>query len=184
MLVENKIVMKRISEIRPYARNPRRNAKTVELLCELIPQVGFNVPLVIDEKGVIVKGHARFSAAIRLGMKEVPCIITHADEDAVKADRITDNKIAEFSEWMNEEVLDEIESIDSNIDFGKMGFPVVSFADIPTQEEQLNDGIFIPTGNEHVSDCPEEPVKIREKYYKCVCNKCGNVMFIKASTVN
>lgn len=133
--VEKEIVMKPINQIKPYVRNPRKNDKTVELLCKIIPKVGFNVPLVIDEKGVIVKGHARFTAAIRLGMTELPCIITHADEEAIKADRIADNKISEFSEWVNEELMHEIDMIDFDFDFTELGFPKVDFEDIPSAED-------------------------------------------------
>ena len=67
MEIVNQIVMKKISEVKPYVRNPRKNDKTVNLLVEIIPKVGFNVPLVIDRNGIIVKGHARYAAAIRLG---------------------------------------------------------------------------------------------------------------------
>lgn len=131
--------MKKISEIKPYIRNPRKNDKTVKLLCEIIPKVGFNVPLVIDKNGIIVKGHARFNAAIKLGMEELPCIVTNADEDAIKADRITDNKISEFSEWVNEELLHEIDMIDLGIDFAEFGFPTPSFDDIPTFDDFATD---------------------------------------------
>lgn len=133
--VEDKIVMKKISEVKPYVRNPRKNDKTVEMLCKIIPKVGFNVPLVIDENGIIVKGHARFSAAIKLGMTEIPCIISHADPEAIKADRIADNKISEFSEWVNEELMHEIDMIDFDFDFTELGFPKVDFDDIPSMEE-------------------------------------------------
>ena len=133
--VENEIVMRKINTVKPYVRNPRKNDKTVELLCKIIPKVGFNVPLVIDENGIIVKGHARFTAAIRLGMEEVPCIITHADPEAIKADRIADNKISEFSEWVNEELMHEIDMIDLDFDFSELGFPTMNFDDIPTMED-------------------------------------------------
>ena len=80
MEIVNQIVMKKISEVKPYVRNPRKNDKTVNLLVEIIPKVGFNVPLVIDRNSIIVKGHARYAAAIRLGMEEIPCVVTDADE--------------------------------------------------------------------------------------------------------
>lgn len=137
--VENEVVMRPINTIKPYIRNPRKNDKTVELLCKVIPKVGFNVPLVIDKDGIIVKGHARFTAAIRLGMKELPCIITHADEEAIKADRIADNKISEFSEWINEELMHELDMIDIDLDMSELGFPSVSFDDIPDVEEFSQD---------------------------------------------
>lgn len=145
--IENEIVMKRLNEIKPYIRNPRKNDKTVELLCKIIPKVGFNVPLVIDENGIIVKGHARFTAAIRLGMEEVPCIITHADPEAIKADRIADNKISEFSEWVNEELMHEIDMIDFDFDFSELGFPKVSFDDIPSAEE-FEESLQVDEGHE------------------------------------
>lgn len=210
--IENEIVMKKINEIKPYVRNPRKNDKTVELLCKIIPKVGFNVPLVIDEKGIIVKGHARFTAAIRLGMTELPCIISHASEEAIKADRIADNKISEFSEWVNEELMHEIDMIDFDFDFTELGFPQVSFDDIPSADDfQVED--------EH-EITPEERQKLYEqfleqqakenstevemttekalnearvaqaqtpsappKYYKVVCEKCGHVMFVRADAI-
>ena len=207
--VENQIVMRKISEIKPYMRNPRKNEKTVELLCKVIPKVGFNVPLVIDEKGVIVKGHARFNAAIRLGMEEVPCIITHADEDAIKADRITDNKISEFSEWVNEELMHEIDMISLDIDMSDFGFPMPSFDDLPTfddfaddnddeiseeQKQKLYEEFLERQAKENAVDVQITSEKALErarqnqanipsappKYYKCVCEKCGHVMFVDA----
>lgn len=212
IVVEKDIVMKKISEIKPYVRNPRKNDKTVELLCKIIPKVGFNVPLVIDEKGVIVKGHARFTAAIRLGMEELPCIVTHADEEAIKADRIADNKISEFSEWVNEELMHEIDMIDFDFDFSELGFPKVSFDDIPapelfepeqgveiTEEERqkLYEEFLAQQEKENAVEVqmatPEALQNAREaqrnvpsaptKYYKCVCEKCGHIMFVKAEDV-
>lgn len=181
VMAEDKIVMKRINEIRPYMRNPRQNEKTVELLCKLIPKVGFNVPLVIDEKGVIVKGHARFAAAIRLGMEELPCIVTHADSEAIKLDRITDNKIAEYSEWINEEVAAEIDSINSDIDFSDLGFPSVKFDEMPDAKELEREiEVGVAAEAEKAGMVEIKPIK---KYYKCVCKDCGHVMFVDASKI-
>ena len=99
MQTEIEIIMKLVNEIIPYWRNPRRNDKTVDELVKTIPVSGFNVPIVIDKNGVVVKGHARLKAAKRLGMTEVPCIVSDASEDVIKADRIADNKIQELSSW-------------------------------------------------------------------------------------
>lgn len=211
--IENEIVMKKLSEIKPYVRNPRKNDKTVELLCKIIPKVGFNVPLVIDQNGIIVKGHARFTAAIRLGMEEVPCIISHADEEAIKADRIADNKISEFSEWVNEELMHEIDSIDLDFDFSELGFPKVSFDDIPSSEDfaqeegmqeisdeerqrlyqefleqQAREGaqevqMTTPKALEEAKQGQKQLASPPPKYYKCVCEKCGHVMFVREGDI-
>ena len=185
MIVEDRIVFKKISEIRPYVRNPRKNEKTVELLCKLIPKVGFNVPIVIDENGIIVKGHARYAAAIKLGMEEVPCIVSHASEDAVKVDRLTDNKIAEHSRWINEQVESEIEGLNFDFDFSELGFSTEKFEDIPQKDEKaLSEDVplaaegFTPEPEKPQEEA-EKPVPAPAKYFKCVCPGCGHVMFIK-----
>lgn len=208
--VENKIVMLPVNQIKPYVRNPRKNDKTVELLCKVIPKVGFNVPLVVDPNGVIVKGHARFSAALKLGMTELPCIVSHADEEAIKADRIADNKISEFSEWVNEELLHELDMLDFDLDMSELGFPTVSFDDIPAAEEfeaqfeekpeisqeerqRLYQEFLEQQAKENAqpvqmtTERAIQQAKMRQadvpaakpKYYKCICEKCGHVMYVR-----
>ncbi len=198
ILVEKKIVMRPINTIKPYIRNPRDNNETVKKLVEMIPKVGsFNVPLVIDENGIIVKGHARFIAAIRLGMKEIPCIITHADEEAIKADRIADNKVFEFSEW-SDGLQNEIN--DLGFDLSDLGLPKVELNSIQTQSEMKIELSAIP--GEKKERLYEEFKKKQEQaqaqaeaqmtnlsaeefvsvpHYKCVCEKCGNIIFIRES---
>lgn len=85
--------------ITPYWKNPRHNDVTVEALMEYIPIFGFNQPIVLDKEHVIVKGHARWTAAVKLGMGEVPCIISENDEKTNKIDRIADNRVFELSKW-------------------------------------------------------------------------------------
>jgi len=205
--VVKKIVMKKISEVRPYVRNPRKNDKTVELLVKVIPVVGFNVPLVIDQSGVIVKGHARYAAAIRLGMTEVPCVVTDADEETIKLDRLTDNKISEFSEWVNEDLLHEVDMLNLDFDFDleALGFPVADDFDMPdfppesseseseeerraryeaylqkaAQEEATNTAITTQEQIDKAKAAAAEYAEKPAKYFKVVCEQCGKVMFIK-----
>lgn len=216
ILVEKEIVMKKLSEIKPYIRNPRKNDKTVELLCKIIPKVGFNQPILIDEKGVIVKGHARYTAAIRLGLKEVPCVISHADEEAIKADRIADNKIPEFSEWVDEELLHELDSLDFDFDFSELGLQTSAVEDIPSFEDFAEESApeiseeqrkklyeeFLKQQEEQAAQEVKEEVqmttqadltKAKEaqkqtavpppRYYKCVCEKCGHIMFVREGDI-
>lgn len=131
--IESEIVVKPINEIKPYLKNPRANEKTIELLKKIIPVVGFNVPLVIDSKGVIVKGHARYNAALQLGMKELPCIVTHAPAKAIKADRLTDNKIQEFTQWDTARLKEEV----GDIDFSALGIDVYDFGFIEANTDTL-----------------------------------------------
>lgn len=126
MKTVDSIIMMPIKNVIPYENNPRENSKTVDLLVKIIPQVGFNVPLVLDKNHVIVKGHARYLAAQRLGMIEVPCVISDADPEAIKADRIADNKVFEFSTWINDELMHELDMLDIDFDPEAFGLPNVS----------------------------------------------------------
>ncbi len=116
------IIMKGISQIRPYEKNPRKNDGAVKYVVESIKNFGFKVPIVIDSKGVIVAGHTRYKAAKQLKLEEVPCIIADdLTEEQVKAYRLADNKVAEAAEWDFELLGEELENI-FDIDMEAFGF--------------------------------------------------------------
>lgn len=217
--VEKELVMKKISEIKPYVRNPRKNDKTVEQLCKIIPIVGFNVPLTIDPDGVIIKGHARFTAAIRLGMTELPCIISHASPDEIKADRITDNKISELSEWVTDELKHELDMLNIDFDFSGIGLDVSDLDSIPSFEDfepETSEGspeiteeqrkklyeeflkqqeaesekvseaatqMTTPADLEKAKEAQKQTAQAPPRYYKCVCEKCGHIMFVREGDI-
>lgn len=208
MEIANKIVMMPVSRVKPYVRNPRKNDKTVALLVDIIPKVGFNVPLVVDKNGVIVKGHARFTAALRLGMTEVPCVVTDADEEAIKLDRIADNKISEFSEWVTDELLHEVDSLNIDFDLESLGLPAIGLDDAfeplfdddegESEGEKKNDDralkmaeyeAFLKAQKEAQErqiegriEKAEKNVVIeppKQKYFKIVCPDCGRELFVR-----
>lgn len=115
------IIYKKIDEITPYENNPRNNEEAVKYVAESIKQFGFKNPIIIDKDNVIIAGHTRLKAAQKLGLKEVPTI--QADDltpDQIKAFRIADNKVAEFSTWDIEKL--EIELADIDLDMSSLGF--------------------------------------------------------------
>lgn len=110
------IINRKINELTPYARNPRKNDGAVEYVANSIREFGFKVPIVISADGEIIAGHTRLKAAKKLGMKELPCIVADdLTDEQVKAFRLADNKVGEAVEWdfdlLNEE-LDDIVNID------------------------------------------------------------------------
>ena len=119
------IIMLPVPEVRPYEKNPRKNAEAVKYVKASIEKFGFKQPIIVDSNRVIIAGHTRLEAAKSIGMAEVPCIVADDLTDAqVKALRLADNKVAEFSEWeMNllGEELGELAEI-SDIDMGDFGF--------------------------------------------------------------
>lgn len=111
-----------ITQLKPYEKNPRNNEKAVDKVAESIKEFGFKVPLVIDKDNVIVAGHTRYKAAQQLGLTKVPCLIADdLTDEQVKAYRLADNKVAEFSEWDFELLQEELEEL-SNFDLGLFGF--------------------------------------------------------------
>ena len=209
MEIVNQIVMKKLNEVKPYFRNPRRNDKTVEMLVKVIPQVGFNVPILIDKDGVIVKGHARYKAAFKLGMEEVPCVVTNASEEQIKLDRITDNKISELSEWLDEGLAHEIDMLDISFEnilgdlnlkndviesqFSETELEQVDFTEpdiTPEQKQKIYEEMLAKKEEQAYQELEKEIQKAEieqvketlpntKKYIKCVCNKCGEVFFIE-----
>lgn len=100
-----------LDKIKPYEKNPRKNDGAVNGVAESIKQFGFQQPIVIDAKGVIIAGHTRYKAAKKLGLKTVPCV--RADQltkEQVKAYRILDNKLNELAVWNFETLAEELKS--------------------------------------------------------------------------
>ena len=117
-----KIIDKKLSELTPYANNPRLNDGAVDAVAASIKAFGFKVPIIIDKDGVIVAGHTRLKAAQKLGMKTVPCIV--ADDltpEQIKAFRLADNKVGELAEWDLDTLKVELGNI-GEIDLSGMGF--------------------------------------------------------------
>lgn len=129
------IINKKLSEITPYEKNPRRNDEAVEYVAESIKEFGFKVPIVVDKDGIIVAGHTRYKAAKKLKLKEVPCIIADdLTEDQVKAFILADNKVGEIAEWDEELLWEELEGID--LDMEVFGFEPFDIEEEPVEAEE------------------------------------------------
>lgn len=110
---------KKLSEIKPYAKNAKKHdKKQIANVAESIKQYGFVQPVVVDGGGVIVIGHCRVEAAKKLGMKTVPCVcVDDLTPEQVNALRLVDNKSNE-SEWDMDLLAAELAELDlSGFDF-------------------------------------------------------------------
>lgn len=146
------IIMRKVSELTPYDKNPRRNDDAVKYVAESIRQFGFKVPLVIDNNGVIIAGHTRWKAAKKLGLKTVPCIVADdLTDEQIKAFRLADNKVAEMAGWDFALLEEELQLID--FDMEAFGF---------AEQEDVDISDFFE-GAEHKE---KEPKKIQ-------CPHCG-----------
>jgi len=116
-----------VNELKEYENNPRYNEEAVEAVANSIKEFGFKVPIVIDRNKVIIAGHTRLKAALRLGMEEVPCIVaSDLTPEQVKAFRLADNKVGEIASWDLDKLKIELENIDG-IDMSMFGFEFEEF---------------------------------------------------------
>ena len=148
-----------IKELYEYENNPRRiSERAINAVAASIREFGFRIPIIIDSNNVIVCGHTRVKAAIKLGLKEVPCIV--ADDltpEQIKAFRLVDNKTAELSGWDFEKLENELEVLD--FDFSEFGFDLPDDVDINSFFE-LSPEIEKDTEEKYIT-CPECGAQIK-----------------------
>jgi DNA modification methylase len=95
-----KIELRPLADITPYENNPRINDQAVDAVAASLREFGFRQPIVVDTEGVIVCGHTRYKAALKLGLEKAPVHVAKDLSPAqIKAYRIADNKSGELAEW-------------------------------------------------------------------------------------
>lgn len=159
----------KLTDLKPYEKNPRHNDEAVKYVVKSIKEFGFKVPLVIDENNVIVAGHTRYKASLELGLETVPCII--ADDltpKQIKAFRLADNKVAEKSYWDFDLLNEELTDIGIDIDMGSFDFKVFSEDDV---KEDFDDFEDIGSSNSGDKDKGDEVPKTEKK--TIICPHCG-----------
>ena len=90
----------KITDIRPYEKNPRVNDAAVEAVAKSIKEFGWQQPIVVDKDMVVIVGDTRLKSAKLLGLTEVPVVVAdNLTPEQVQAYRIADNKTGEIAEW-------------------------------------------------------------------------------------
>lgn len=97
-----------------YPNNPHQHdSKQIIKIQRSIESFGFINPILVDEKGQIIAGHARLKAAQLAHMEKVPVIrLGHLSEAQKRAYRIADNKLAELGTWSIELLQMEFKALD------------------------------------------------------------------------
>src|SRR5262245_57288605 len=115
------VEMRSLATIRPYANNPRLNEAAVDAVAQSLREFGFRQPIVVDAEGVIVVGHTRYKAAVKLGLTEVPVHVAVGLTAAqLKAYRIADNQTAQLSGWDDDKLaleLLELQKMEFDLNF-------------------------------------------------------------------
>lgn len=173
-----KVELKRLDELTPDPRNARTHSeKQIALIAKSIEEFGFINPIIVDEAGSIMAGHARHEAAVFLGLPDVPTIqLSHMSKAQKRAYIIADNRLAEKAGWdfgiLGEEIsflLDE----DIDFDIEVIGFDsaeidqlVFGESEKMSASEKEEDPVELP-GNEPVVSQPGDLWEIGEHRLLC-----------------
>lgn len=134
-----------VSELIPYVRNARTHSEAqVAQIAASIREFGFLSPILVAEDNTILAGHGRLAAALKLGLKKVPCVKeNHLTETQKRAYIIADNKLSLNAGWDNELLaveLSELEGADFNLDL--LGFDEAELSSIFDADKDVNEDDF------------------------------------------
>ena len=113
--------------LQPYPNNPRTHSPAqIRQIAQSIRKFGWTVPILIDQSGRVIAGHARLEAARLLGFDRVPVIsLEHLTEAQIRAYIIADNKLAENAGWNQQLLATELQflsNLDLDLDLTITGF--------------------------------------------------------------
>jgi DNA modification methylase len=161
------IIQRELAAIKPYENNPRLNDDAVDAVAASIKEFGFKQPIVTDKNGVIICGHTRYKAALKLGLREVPVLVAEdLSPEQVKAYRIADNHTAELAEWNCDQLKIELGDLQKmDFDLGLLAFDDEELNRIL---EGNNDALVTEgeTDPDSVPEPPDEAVSVRGQVYK------------------
>jgi 3'-phosphoadenosine 5'-phosphosulfate sulfotransferase (PAPS reductase)/FAD synthetase len=147
----------------PYVRNPRTHTpEQIAQVAGSIREFGWTNPVLIDEEGGIIAGHARVEAARQLGYETVPTIELVGLTDAQKrAYVVVDNRLPLNAGWDDELLHIELADLKAaDFDLDLLGFDADELANLlePPPEETTGDAgkVIEAASLEELAPTPEE----------------------------
>jgi hypothetical protein len=113
-----------ISDLKPWDKNPRKNAEAVGKVAESIQRFGFGAPIIARQADhTIIAGHTRWLAAKKLGLQRVPVRLLDLDPADAQLLALADNKLGEIAEWDDDMLARVLEDLKAgNADLAASGF--------------------------------------------------------------
>jgi ParB-like chromosome segregation protein Spo0J len=129
---------RKLAEIKPYPMNARTHPPDqISLLAGMLKRWGPDQPIVVDETGMILKGHGRLLAAAEAGMTEFPVVVRSGLSETEKnALRLSDNKVALLSGWD----LEKLRLGMNDLKLANFEMPMIGFS--LDEMQQLNIGVL------------------------------------------
>lgn len=196
--LKQNIVEIEVDKIIPYEGSHKTDA-SIDLLVTSIKDFGVNQPITIDKNNVIVTGNGVYKAAVKAGMKTIPCIILDdLSDEQIAQYRIADDKTSEFARWNEKKLRKELSylqdpaSMQPYFDMDILGMlglkskpkknpitddeireiEIKKIADKETQDQQFRDEI-----RRIDIDMIVKPAE----YIEYTCSKCGKLVKVKSN---
>jgi DNA modification methylase len=145
-----------IERLIPYANNARVHTEAdLVKIAASIAKWGWTMPVLVDEEGVLIAGHARVGAAAKLGLTSIPVMVARGwSAEEKKAYRLADNQLAARAIWDPDLLRHDLQELDfGGFDLGLIGFE-------PDQLKTILTGLGSNglTDPDSVPEAPEQPV--------------------------
>lgn len=108
----------------PNPQNPRKLEDAIKPVAQSIKEFGFLQPIVINDDGVILAGHARCQAALSLELDSVPVVkASDLTQDQQNAFMLADNRLSENAAYDNGMLAEVLQQLENNeYDISVTGF--------------------------------------------------------------
>jgi DNA modification methylase len=145
------------ASVTPYSNNAKTHpTEQIDKIAASIASFSFDQPIVVDTDGVIIKGHGRREASLRLGLDRVPVLVRgDLSVTEIKAARLADNRTAQ-SPWDEDLLRLELAALlEQDFDLGLTGFDLAEIDELLAAAEPEQAGL---TEDDEVPEVPEQPV--------------------------
>jgi len=164
------IEVRAVADLIPYRRNPRTHTDSqVAQIAASIEKFGWTNPILIGPDNILIAGHARWLAAQRLGIREVPVIVldglTAAERKALV---IADNRLALNAGWDKELLRLELEELCADdFDLDLLGFAPDELEDLRDVEDHLANQDAAPVLPERAVTLPGDLWRLGRHHLLC-----------------
>ena len=101
-----------LDQIKPYENNPRIHDHAVDKMAAVIREFGIRRLFLVRSDGELIDGHLTLKGALRAGKTHGPVLICDdLSEDQIRALRLVANKSAEWAQWDEEKLRQELQKI-------------------------------------------------------------------------
>jgi DNA methylase/ParB-like nuclease domain len=146
-----------IESVKPNPRNAKRHPRRqIGLIAENIEKLGFHHPLLVDEEGMLLSGHARLLAAHLLNLEKIPVLrLRNLSPQQKRAVALADNKLAELGQWDREMLRLELKELTADVPKLEFDYTITGFE--TGEIDQILVGELSPSRPDPIDNLPRVP---------------------------